>query len=67
MINKHLHFLELNFYAIPPKCICVFTSQEPSCILNQVPKTPTQPTSLLVNLQAQIYSSFLAKKLYAIF
>lgn len=63
MINKHLHFFLAKSYAIPPKGIYVFASQEPSCILNQVTKTPTQTTCVLLNLQSQLYPLFLAKKL----
>lgn len=54
------------FYAISPKGIYIFPSQEPICILNQVPKTSTQTSYLLLNLQAQLYPSFLASKLYSI-
>lgn len=67
MINKHLLSLVAEFYAISLKGIYVFTSQEPSCILNQVLMPPTQATCwLLLDPQIQLDRPFLAKKLYSI-
>lgn len=51
----------------PPSIfIYVFTSQEPSHILYQVPKPPTQATCSLLDTQTQLYPLFLAKNLYAV-